>query len=208
MKILIIKYLIPATIIAILAYFVSFLGFIFGITILLSILFLIIAGLILLIKLMFKKQTSYSLFKIPFFIICFSLLGLIVVFLSAPAPIPTDTQNVSKELEFIYKLDQEDRQTLRFLDMRRDKKRVERVLYLYSKDSINKPQDKFYAAIILQHGNNPEHYKLAHNLANQAKESNIEYAEWLSKATYDRWMLSIGKEQKYGTQKGFYFDKK
>ena len=208
MKILLIKYLIPAIIITILAYFISFLGFIFGIIILLSILFLFIVSLILLIKLIFKKQTSYRLFIIPLFIICFSLLGLIVIFLSAPPPIPPTTQNVSKELEYIYETDQEDRHTLRFLDMRRDKKRLKKVLYLYSKDSINKPQDKFYAAMILQHGYKPEHYKLAYNLANQAKESNIEFAEWLSKAAYDRWMLSIGKEQKYGTQKGFNFEKK
>ena len=47
-------------------------------------------------------------------------------------------------------------------------------------------------------------YRQAHSLAKEAASEpsladNFQ-VQWLTKATYDRWMLSIGKEQKYDTQ--------
>jgi hypothetical protein len=37
-------------------------------------------------------------------------------------------------------------------------------------------------------------------LASEAAKHDIQNAEWLTKATYDRWMLSIDDPQKYNIQ--------
>jgi hypothetical protein len=54
--------------------------------------------------------------------------------------------------------------------------------------------------MILQHGDRPRDYELAHFLALASLESGYKDAEFLAKATYDRWQISLGKTQKYGTQ--------
>jgi hypothetical protein len=56
------------------------------------------------------------------------------------------------------------------------------------------------AALILQHGEETKYYEMAHKLAQGAFDKGYKEAEWLSKATYDRWQMSMGKPQKYGTQ--------
>lgn len=57
----------------------------------------------------------------------------------------------------------------------------------------------YYAALIFQHGNCPEHYKLANRLAARALELDFD-ARWLYAATLDRYLLSKGEKQKFGTQ--------
>ncbi len=46
----------------------------------------------------------------------------------------------------------------------------------------------------------PQHYELANLLAQQAMRRGYTAAGWLCAATFDRWMLSLGRPQKYGTQ--------
>jgi hypothetical protein len=69
------------------------------------------------------------------------------------------------------------------------------------------PEQMLDAAMVLQHGGDSSHYRIAHELASAACQRGVNTrewpqssAEWLAKATYDRWMLSIGKPQVYGTQ--------
>jgi hypothetical protein len=83
----------------------------------------------------------------------------------------------------------------------RDSIRLHKTLKLLENDTISlSPVDKYHAAMVLQHGNKPAHYKKAHELATNAAKHNIKNSKWLKKATYDRWQLSIGNKQKYGTQ--------
>lgn len=56
------------------------------------------------------------------------------------------------------------------------------------------------AAFIFQHGNCPDHYRFANQLAQRAIELGEENGRWLFAASLDRYYLSIGRRQKFGTQ--------
>ncbi len=60
--------------------------------------------------------------------------------------------------------------------------------------------DFYYAAFVFQHGNCPEHYKLANELADQSVKLGNEEAKWIYAASLDRYLLAIGEVQKFGTQ--------
>ncbi|MCL4353465.1 hypothetical protein M1615_03315 [Patescibacteria group bacterium] len=118
-------------------------------------------------------------------------------------------QNTSSILQHFYKEDVEDRAsknwefaTIKDVSWlkRRDKKRKEAVLFLRDLDSIKTGLDYHHGAYILQHGETIEDFALAHEFAKKAVEKGDESAKWLFAATMDRYLLSIGKPQKYGTQ--------
>ena len=107
----------------------------------------------------------------------------------------------------MHRTDQRDRVTLRLLNLSRDRARIARVLELRQDASGWNPEQMLDAAIVLQHGSDSSNYRIAHELASAACERGVNTprwdqgtAEWLAKATYDRWMLSIGRPQVYGTQ--------
>ena len=60
--------------------------------------------------------------------------------------------------------------------------------------------DYYHAALIFQHGQNPDDYLLAHVLAMDAVAMGSKEARWLSAATLDRYLLSIWQPQVFGTQ--------
>jgi hypothetical protein len=60
--------------------------------------------------------------------------------------------------------------------------------------------DFFHAAFVFQHGNCPEHFKLANELANESVKLGNEEAKWIYAASLDRYLLAIGEVQKFGTQ--------
>jgi hypothetical protein len=60
--------------------------------------------------------------------------------------------------------------------------------------------DFYYAAFVFQHDDCPEHYKLANELADQVVKLGFEDAKWIYAASLDRYLRSIGKPQKFGTQ--------
>lgn len=60
--------------------------------------------------------------------------------------------------------------------------------------------DFYYAAFVFQHGNCPDHYKLANELADQSVKLGNEEAKWIYAASLDRYLLAIGEVQKFGTQ--------
>ncbi|WP_215222570.1 hypothetical protein [Echinicola shivajiensis] len=136
-----------------------------------------------------------------------------------PLPEPISwTQEVGEDLRYAHSTDQGDRMNLKFFlppfteQMKaRDSIRFEVVREMIGKGQIEKPWDKFYASFILHHNpmKDSSMYELAHELARQAAAEPTmtgEYqVQWLAKATYDRWMLSIGQPQKYGTQGGVSF---
>lgn len=75
------------------------------------------------------------------------------------------------------------------------------VLSLLQKGQIVALRDLVYAAFIFQHGDCPEHYLLANRLAQIAMDSGYADARWIYAATLDRYLMSLGQPQKYGTQK-------
>lgn len=108
----------------------------------------------------------------------------------------------------LYKSDQSDRMNLKaylFKNIRVKMKKRDsiRLNLVMKQDSLNKiidPLNKFYSAMIYQHGYCPKHFERAYELSKEAAKYNIKNAKWLSKASYDRWQLSLNKPQKYGTQ--------
>lgn len=65
---------------------------------------------------------------------------------------------------------------------------------------VRSGNDFFHAAMIFQHGQNPDDYLLAHVLAMDAVAQGNKQARWLSAATLDRYLLSIWQPQIFGTQ--------
>jgi hypothetical protein len=78
-------------------------------------------------------------------------------------------------------------------------RRVEVLDYL-AQGQLNIAESLYYAAFIFQHGNCPDHYQLAHQLAQRALDLGFDEARWIYAATLDRYLLSTGQPQKYGTQ--------
>ncbi len=81
---------------------------------------------------------------------------------------------------------------------REDRKRRTEVMGYLSEGKINDANSLYYAAVIFQHGNCPEHYKLANLLAEKAMQMGHNGARWLYAATLDRYHMSLGKPQKFG----------
>jgi hypothetical protein len=139
------------------------------------------------------------------------LLGVLFVctgcYFGGPPAIQQRPTDPSSELAYMYETDQSDRTSLRWLRPERDSLRLARVLDLCRQNLVVSPMDKLNAAWILHHGRDSANYRRAHELAKSAYESWVDIphysrkeAEWLMKATYDRWMESTGKPQKYRTQ--------
>jgi hypothetical protein len=83
---------------------------------------------------------------------------------------------------------------------RADAERRHEVLNYLSAGQVNAAETLYYAAFIFQHGNCPEHYDLAHQLAEQAIQRGYSQARWIYAASLDRALMSRGLPQKYGTQ--------
>lgn len=90
---------------------------------------------------------------------------------------------------------------------REDAARRLEVLKLLQAGRLTTPTDLVGAAFIFQHGNCTDHYLLANKLSAQAIARGERpgatphpVARWIYAATYDRWLTTQGKPQKYGTQ--------
>jgi hypothetical protein len=110
---------------------------------------------------------------------------------------------ISQRLQTLFASDQAARatepidwDTLHTADLDR---RVEVLDYL-QKGQVVTAEDLYHAAMIFQHGNCGNHFKLANELARRAVEQGHEGAKWLYAAALDRYLQSEGKLQKFGTQ--------
>lgn len=206
MKTLLVVILVLA--IGILSYTIKSFEFFLIALIALALLFLVVTGVIHIFS-----KLNFLYFQIPFLIIAFCFFGVVVsLFRPYEAAIITNG-NTSDQLKYAYQTDQSDRKQLKsFVSIfsklkKRDTQRLNFVKELYAQGKIKKPTQKFYAAFIYHHSNNSEDYKRASELAAEAakaKELADNYqAQWLKKAAYDRWMVSIGKPEKYNTQNSF-----
>jgi hypothetical protein len=75
------------------------------------------------------------------------------------------------------------------------------VLAFLENEQLHNPQNLVAAAYIFQHGNCPAHYQLANLLAQVAMDAGNTDARWIYAASIDRYLMSMGQPQKYGTQR-------
>ena len=110
------------------------------------------------------------------------------------------------ELTRLYTEDQADRQPPagRQIDwvevQKRDKARLARVRELYTGGELRAGEDYWHAALVLQHGGEPTDYLLAHELCVVAIAKGYAGAKWLAAASEDRFLGSVGRSQRFGTQ--------
>jgi hypothetical protein len=114
---------------------------------------------------------------------------------------------VNAELLKMYEEDQADRagpiESMNWAEVsKRDAARRERVRAMRAQGLLKSGDDHFHAAMVMQHGDKPEDYELARELALKAAELNpsLHTAKWLAAAAHDRYLWSVGKPQIYGTQ--------
>jgi hypothetical protein len=120
----------------------------------------------------------------------------------APAPAPAD----NPELCRLYNDDQSDRNTPdgRVPDWRvvgpRDHARQARVRELYRSEQLRTGADYYHAAMVLQHGQAPDDFLLCHELCVAAIILGSKEAGWLAAASEDRFLMNLGRPQRFGTQ--------
>ena len=193
--------------VGLLNYHYSFVSFLLIGIIGLSVAVLLVVGLIKI----FNKQRNGRWLKIPFMAVVICLVGIVIGWLRPLESATIDTVDVSKALAHAYATDQGDRKNLKFYlglfrnTMKvRDSLRLDQVNRLHKAQLIEKPLDKFHAAFVFHHSRESQLYEIAYALASEAASAvhlkDNYLVQWLIKAAYDRWMLSIGKLQKYGTQ--------
>jgi hypothetical protein len=82
----------------------------------------------------------------------------------------------------------------------RDKARLARVKELYMQNRLHTGADYYRAALILQHGDLPDDFLLAHEFCIVALSKGFAEAKWLAAASEDRFLENIGRPQRFGTQ--------
>ena len=107
------------------------------------------------------------------------------------------------ELIEIYEKDQNDRKTdnINWQEIsKRDSLRRDRVNEILNSNKIKTAKDYKNAAMVFQHGNDSTDYGKAVRLMKKAIELDSTINKWLFAATTDRYLLSKGEPQIYGTQ--------
>jgi hypothetical protein len=109
------------------------------------------------------------------------------------------------ELARMFQEDQDDRKPgLHGIDWAvvkpRDDARLARTRELYASGALRTGADWWHAALILQHSSEADDYLLAHEMAMAAVVRGDENARWLVAATEDRFLMKIGRKQRFGTQ--------
>jgi hypothetical protein len=117
---------------------------------------------------------------------------------------PPETDNL--RLEDLHAADQKDRQKvygstqeIEALKLR-DAQRRSELLEMISQGSVNTSNDLYRAAVIFLHGAEPKEFLAAHRLATMSAVNGHRPARWLAAASLDRFLMSIGLPQTYGTQ--------
>src|SRR5262245_1924391 len=84
----------------------------------------------------------------------------------------------------------------------RDRARQGRVKEMLAGNALHTANDYYHAALILQHGDVPEDFLLAHELCVVAilKGRNDRETAWLAASAEDRYLMNIDRPQRFGTQ--------
>lgn len=81
-----------------------------------------------------------------------------------------------------------------------DREHRARVIELMNQNRLRSADDFYHAAMIMQHGDTPADFTLAHVFAMAAAQKGNKEAVWLSAASFDRLMQSAGQPQVFATQ--------
>lgn len=193
------------SIVAFLAYQIQSFEFILLALILLSLIFLIPAAVR-----NYFKSIHPNYIKAPVWIIIICAAGVTASLFRPYEKVLLESGSVSEKLAYAYSTDQNDRKQLRsYINVlseieERDRERLAVVNEFYKKNEIIEPIDKFYAAFVYHHSDKSGDFEIASHLAGDAAldkglKDNYQ-VQWLAKASYDRYMLSLGKKEKYNTQ--------
>jgi len=142
--------------------------------------------------------------RLPALPVCMLLLGAICVSpVARSAQTPPQADN--PELARMFQEDQADRKPgLHGIDWSvvkpRDEARLKRTRELYGSGALRTGSDWLHAALILQHSGEPDDYLLAHEMCVAALVQGEKGAKWLVAATEDRFLMGIGRKQRFGTQ--------
>jgi len=82
------------------------------------------------------------------------------------------------------------------------KSQTKAVLKLHKKGLICTAADHYKAGAILMRSRDSDALQLSHELAKVAAHNQVDRAKWLSNNSFDRWQISLGHEQRFGTQTG------
>lgn len=108
------------------------------------------------------------------------------------------------ELARLYAEDQADRTPGKAVDgmavVARDKAREVRVKEMLAAGLAKTGTDYYHAAMVLQHASEPEDSLLAHELCVVALSKGEEHGKWLAAAAEDRFLMRIGRPQRFATQ--------
>jgi len=119
---------------------------------------------------------------------------------------PEVKEKDNEELSKLYTEDQSDRmpkegKAINWAEVGpRDKARLARVKELYQGAKLRTGADYYHAAMVLQHAPEPSDYLLAHELCVVAVSKGEKRAKWLAAASEDRFLMNIGRPQRFGTQ--------
>lgn len=147
----------------------------------------------------------------PIAVLLVALLGVFVGWHTRPQPTwaqssATSAEKDNEELARLYREDQADRTSKdgKPIDWNsidaRDKAREKRVKELYANNQLVTGGDYYHIAMVLQHADQPEDYLLAHELCVVAISKGDGRAKWLAAASEDRFLMEIGRPQRFATQ--------
>lgn len=116
---------------------------------------------------------------------------------------PASSDNA--ELTRMFQEDQDDRKPgLHGIDWSvvkpRDDARLKRTREFYASGALRTGADWLHAALILQHSSEPDDHLLSHEMCVAALAQGEKGARWLVAATEDRFLMGIGRKQRFGTQ--------
>lgn len=117
---------------------------------------------------------------------------------------PPETDNL--RVEELHLADQKDREKVysSAKDVaalkERDTARRKEVSELITRGEVNTQNDLYRAAVIFLHGVEPKDFLTSHRLAVISSIQGHRPARWLAAASLDRFLMSIGLPQTYGTQ--------
>ncbi len=114
------------------------------------------------------------------------------------------SRDINGELLALFETDQADRR-VQNIDWNavsaRDSKRLARVRALLAAGAAKEADDFYHAAMVFQHGETADDFRLARDNALVAYEKGgSKRAAWLACAAEDRWLHRTGKPQVWGTQ--------
>lgn len=140
--------------------------------------------------------------------LCTSLAACVLLVTSGLSGVAAESDRAPSDLKKMYDQDQSEREKAQNNPLKGDWSEIskhdaqhrERVLALLKADKIVSADDYYYAAMIMQHGDKPDDYVLAHLFACAAAQRGNKDAIWLSAASFDRLMVSMDKPQYFSTQ--------